>query len=209
MILDFNALIKKYNLKINGVLHIGAHHGQEYTEYIKNNIENAIFFEPVLETFNILQSNIKDPRVVLVNKALGSESKKISMNIEKNNGGMSSSVLSPKLHLEMYPHIKFTEKQEVDMITLDPYMKEVSDYKKFNFINIDVQGYELEVLKGSSETLLNIDYIMTEVNLQEMYENCVLINQLDLFLKKFKFTRKEMWNNNAWGDALYIKEYIG
>lgn len=204
MLADFDEMIKKYDMKISGVLHIGAHHGQEYREYMKNNIENVIFFEPVRDTFNILQNNIKDPRVLLVNKALGSENKKILMNIEKNNGGMSSSILNPKIHLEMYPHIQFIEKEEVEMITLDSYMNEITE--KFNFLNIDVQGYEMEVLKGSERTLTNIDYIMTEVNLQEMYENCVLLNDLDSFLKQFGFVRKEMWNNPAWGDALYIKK---
>jgi hypothetical protein len=30
MLLDFNYLKNKYNLKINGILHIGAHFGEEF-----------------------------------------------------------------------------------------------------------------------------------------------------------------------------------
>ena len=30
MLLDFNNLKEKYSLEINGVLHIGAHYGEEY-----------------------------------------------------------------------------------------------------------------------------------------------------------------------------------
>lgn len=44
MILDFNTIISKYDLKIKGVLHIGAHYGQEYKLYKSHNINNLMFF---------------------------------------------------------------------------------------------------------------------------------------------------------------------
>ena len=55
---------------------------------------------------------------------------------------------------------------------LDTFLNEKDLY---NFINIDVQGYELEVFKGSVEFLKTIDYIMTEVNRDELYKNCPMI----------------------------------
>jgi hypothetical protein len=76
-----------------------------------------------------------------------------------------------------------------------------------NFINIDVQGYELEVFKGSENLLNSIDYIITEVNRDEVYENCVRIESLDEFLSKYGFIRVETdWAGHTWGDALYIKK---
>jgi hypothetical protein len=81
------------------------------------------------------------------------------------------------------------------------------DREYFNMINIDVQGYELEVFKGGVNTLETVDYIMTEVNRAEVYENCPLIEELDDFLNKFNFTRVETtWDGVTWGDALYIKK---
>ena len=80
---------------------------------------------------------------------------------------------------------------------------------KFNFINMDVQGGELNVLLGASKTLQHIDYIMTEVNRDELYKNCALIEDIDYFLSKYNFKRvEEVWDrdNPVWGDALYIKE---
>ena len=79
----------------------------------------------------------------------------------------------------------------------------------FNMINIDVQGYELEVFKGSLESLNNIEYIMTEVNLDELYEGCPLMQDLDEFLGNiwgFKRVAQRIVGNNTWGDALYVKE---
>jgi len=108
-----------------------------------------------------------------------------------------------------YPEIKFNPlPEEVTMTKLDSFFgnsgREVGD---FNFINIDVQGYELEAFKGATETLKNIDYIYTEVNRDELYEDCVQIEELDVFLLKYGFGRvKTSWDGQTWGDALYIKK---
>ena len=89
------------------------------------------------------------------------------------------------------------------MVRLDDELK---DNDKYNFINIDVQGYELEVFKGSSQILKNVDYIMTEVNKSEVYKNCAMVEDLDNFLSKFNFKRVETtWDGITWGDAFYIK----
>ena len=77
----------------------------------------------------------------------------------------------------------------------------------FNFINIDVQGYELEVFKGGKKVLESIDYILSEVNNAEVYENCVNVSELDVFLREFGFERVEPnWEGGTWGDAFYIKK---
>ena len=34
MLLSFNDLYQKYDMKVSGVLHVGAHHGQEVKEYV-------------------------------------------------------------------------------------------------------------------------------------------------------------------------------
>jgi hypothetical protein len=93
---------------------------------------------------------------------------------------------------------------------LDKYVEENGIEKgSFNFINIDVQGYELEVFKGATETLSDIDFIYTKVNTVEVYENCAKMNELDEFLGDvygFKRTWTKLTKGDTWGDALYIKE---
>jgi hypothetical protein len=101
-------------------------------------------------------------------------------------------------------HIQFTGREMVKISTLD---SEISDYTKYNFINIDVQGYELEVFKGSSNILQYIDYIISEVNRDELYKDCAQIDELDSYLSTFGFERVEIdWVGNTWGDAFYIKK---
>ena len=72
---------------------------------------------------------------------------------------------------------------------------------------MDVQGYELEVLKGSKETMKHVDYVYCEVNRDEVYENNAYVEELDAFLSDYGLTRVETsWEGQIWGDALYIKE---
>jgi FkbM family methyltransferase len=203
MLLNLIELNNKYNLNIKGVLHIGAHHGQEDSVYSTLGIENVIYFEPLVKSFNILKNRVPSNRI-LHNIALGNDEKMVDMNVEENNQMMSSSILEPKLHLTQYPHIIFNKKEKVKMMKLDSI-----EFNKnnFNMINIDVQGYELEVFKGSSDSLNYIDYIMTEVNRDEVYENCVKIEELDKHLSSYGFERVETtWDGGTWGDAFYIKK---
>lgn len=207
MILNFDEINKKYNLNIKGVIHIGAHYGQEFFLYKKYNINNIILFEPLKKNYRELEKRIpKDENIILVNKALGNDNNSIEMFVESENNGQSSSILKPKLHLEQYKHITFSEKEVVDMVKLDDFLQ---DRERYNFINIDVQGYELEVFKGASEVLNNIDYIICEVNRAELYENNASVYEIDSFLENYKFKRVETnWEGITWGDALYVKEEI-
>lgn len=202
MLLDLVSLIKKYDMNINGVIHIGAHVGEENGVYNQLEIKNKIFFEPLTNNFERLKQNVGDDSI-LIKKALGNENKSIEMFVETANSGQSSSILKPVLHLSQYPHITFDSKETVEMARLDDLNMDLSNY---NFINIDVQGYELEVFKGAEKTLENIDYIMSEINRDEVYENCAKIEEMKKFLSKYGFTLvEEYWAGGTWGDGLFIK----
>lgn len=205
MLLNFDNIIRKYNLNIKGILHIGAHYGQEHSEYVKHGIRNIIYFEPLSNNFNVLSQNVQFNETIKgYNIALGNIEGKIDMFVETTNQGMSSSILEPDKHLTQCPGIVFDKKETVLINKLDNIQY---DRNLFNLINIDVQGYELEVFKGATKSLEYIDYIITEINRDTLYKNCVQENELDLFLSNFAFVRVEtFWAGGTWGDALYIKQ---
>jgi FkbM family methyltransferase len=205
MIIDLNTLKNKYDLSIKGVLHIGAHFGEENEIYEKLEIKNRIFFEPVKSNFNVLKKTVGDS-YELHNFALGNQNGEILINIETANFGQSSSILKPKKHLELYPTITFDNTEVILIKKLDDVLFE---REKFNFINIDVQGYELEVFKGGFETLKSIDYIYSEINRDEVYENCAKIDEIENFLSNFGFVLVENnWLGGIWGDGFFIKKNI-
>lgn len=201
MLLNLELLKNRYNMNINGVIHIGAHYGEEDLIYRSLNITNKIYIEPLKDNFNVLKNNVTK-NSILYNIALGSSESEIEMYVETANNGQSSSILLPKLHLEQYPTIIFNKREVVQMKTLDS----LNIDNNFNFINIDVQGYELEVFKGGVNTLKNVDYIMSEINRDEVYVDCAKIDQLIKYLSNFGFTLvEESWAGGTWGDGLFIK----
>ena len=78
----------------------------------------------------------------------------------------------------MYPGIKFDTRETVKIEKLDNIELDQSLY---NMINIDVQGFELEVFKGAQDTLQYIDIIYTEINLEQVYKGCCQVEDLDAF----------------------------
>ena len=59
MLISFTNLKKKYNMNINGIIHIGIHYGEEISEYINNGIQNIIAFEPLLNNFEVFEKKMK------------------------------------------------------------------------------------------------------------------------------------------------------
>jgi FkbM family methyltransferase len=203
MLMNLNNLRNKYNLNIKGVIHIGAHYCREFNSYKLIGIQNVMCFEPLTHNFEKLKQYV-DSKTILYQLALGNDKKEIEMNVEYNNESMSSSILEPFTHLKEYPHIKFTDKIMVKMDKLDNIE---FDRNNYDFINIDVQGYELEVFKGSINTIEHIKYIMSEVNKDELYKGCARVDEIDDFLGSFGFIRVETeWTVNGWADAFYIKK---
>lgn len=186
------------------MIHIGAHFGQEYSEYEALGLENMVFFEPTSASFEQLCKNLEGKNVTLVNKAVGNSNQEIDINLETHNDGQANSILKPTRHLIDYPMIKFEKVETVEMIRLNDF---IPNPEHFSVLNMDAQGYELEVLKGATEILSSIEAIFTEVSYDKLYENSALIGDLDHFLKDHAFFRVETvwWKKSCWGDALYIK----
>jgi len=202
MLISFKDLMKKYGMIITGVIHVGGHYGEELQDYIDEGIQDIVLFEPLTENFNILKDKAENLNANIqgYQVALGSHEGDTTMYVSDNEK-QSSSILKPKVHLTHHPHVKFPETEEVSVDLLDNY-----NTGNYNFLNMDVQGYELEVLKGATETLNQIKYVYCEVNRDEVYENNAYVEEIDEFLAGYNMERVETdWQGDIWGDALYIK----
>lgn len=207
MLINLRSFLLSNSVPAKGIIHVGAHHGQEYEHYVQCGFQKMIFIEPQKSVFEILSMRLADkPGVELHNFACGSRIGHAEMYCETVNQGQSSSILKPQEHLRQHPEIRFTHREKVDIFPLD-FIHGLG----CNVLMMDCQGFELEILKGANETLMRMDVVYTEVNRVSMYEECAHIGELDAFLSQYGFKRKETrWAdpNLGWGDAIYLKTKI-
>jgi len=204
MLINFLKLKNKYKMDVRGVVHIGAHHGEEIPTYNEYSHGKIICFEPLKSNLEVLKYYESD-KVKVFPYALGDKEYVAVMNISSNELA-SSSLLQPAKHLEIYPNIKFELKEVVQVKKLNSFKDEISGC---NYMSIDVQGYEYEVFCGASDVLSDFDYIYTEVNRDETYSGNKMIEDIDAKLLSHGFIRVETkWDGIIWGDAFYIKKDI-
>jgi FkbM family methyltransferase len=197
----------RYLREKRGAIHVGAHDGRERNWYIQQGFNKVIWFEPNKEIFNRLQKRVDIVSgQVAYNLGVHDTLGKATLHIASNDG-QSSSILNLCKHKIYHPNIYYVDDQEIDLVRLDTFFDNW-DYNiaDFNFLNIDVQGVELNVIKSFGSLITKMDYIYTEVNEEELYKDCCLISDIDAYLKKFGFERKEThMTPYKWGDAFYLK----
>ena len=198
------------SVKPRGVIHIGAHEGQELSDYLAMGVERILYIEANPTVFERLQKKvINHPSVQAVCCAIGKENGTVTLHITSMD--QSSSILPLKRSSEIYPMIQETEQITVPCKTLDSLLEELNlNPVEFNILNIDIQGAELLALQGATQTLKYIEAINTEVNYEELYAECALIDEIDSFLETYDFERVATTTpyHPSWGDAFYAKKAV-
>ena len=212
MYISIKKIIDEYNLNIKGIIHIGGCKGEELFSYYKSKIKNIILVEAnpdLIKGLNFkkfIYNNFLRMNISIENFAAFNQNDQI-MNLNITNNLQSSSVLNLLKHSELYPNIIVKKKTKIITKNINKIFEENYDIKNFNFLNLDIQGAELKAMEGCSEILSSIDAVYTEINFEELYEGCPHVNEIDLFLKEFKFKRvlTKTPDHPSWGDALYLK----
>lgn len=206
---DLQELCQRYKITPMNVIHVGAHDGQEILQYQAMGA-GALLIEANPDVFERLQNNLAGvENMVAIQCAISDRPGTVQFHITSND--QSSSILPLKQHQDIYPNIQEVDQIEVLAITLDDLLEDLQlDPGEFNVLNLDIQGAELLALKGATHLLQHLDAIYTEVNYQELYEGCALINEIDDFLDQFGFERVETVTpyHPSWGDAFYVKKPV-
>ena len=185
-IIDF---IKTINPSV--ILEIGAHFGtetQKFREFFPDC--EIISFEPDPRNIKVLKERGIDKICKLEEFAISNINGKLKFYLSsgdcshwsedplltKNDWSASSSLKSPKLHLDFHNWVKFEETVEVNSIRLDDY--QYLDNKIVDFIWMDVQGAEDLVFQGATEILKRTKYLYTEYNNHELYEGQLNLDQI-------------------------------
>ena len=155
-------LLEKWFLGIDTsvVYDIGANIGNHTVYFAKLSPRSQIFaFEPVPSNFAMLEKNISDngfdDRIKTYPMAVGETAGSVSMSIMQEGNYGTATVLDNDETIDIDAH-------NVDLVAIDDLNLPAPD-----FIKIDVEGYELAVLKGMKNTLENAENLIVWIEIDE------------------------------------------
>lgn len=161
-------LYRSFLSPCNLIFDIGANDGHKTAAFLEI-AKKVVCCEPDPRSFHTLQTRFrsKKNRVALVNKAVSNHQGEASLSI--HHGGSAFNTLNKKWidilekdNLQRWNEkIHFSESVSVKLITLDDL---IDQYGIPDFIKIDVEGSELQVLKGlnTKVPLLSFECLLPE-----------------------------------------------
>lgn len=191
------------------IVDAGAHNGSDSIEMCRLFGGASIYsFEPVPEIFEALKLNVaRHPRILVYNLALSSKTGKQRLYISSGTSDGSSSFLKPKDHLKDHPDVLFDSELQVQAISLDDWAAQ-ENVKNVDFMWLDMQGYELEVLKASKVILPTVKVIHMEVSTRITYEGVPLYEEVKKWMKEQGFEVQVEAIPKGWdmGNVLFVRK---
>ena len=209
-------LIKKYVPEKPIIIEAGSFNGADSLQLAAAFPHATIHaFEPVPEIFQTLRENTRNhPSIICHNVALSDQTGTASFFISRHpkkpmQPFQAGSLLKPKERLAWSPAV-YDEQITVPTITLDAWAKK-NNITHIDFAWLDLQGYELAVLKAAPVMLATMKLIYTEVHFIQAYENQETYDQVKAWLEEHDFEEiaHDFKNKTDWffGNALFARKY--
>ncbi len=182
------------SFRFDTVIDVGANIGQfAVTAHCANPAARVFCFEPLKGCVERLRSLASDyPRLTIYDHGLGAAAAQFEINVASNFG--SSSILDfTDLQLETYPGVTVVGKETIRVEALDAIATPEMTQGR-TLLKMDVQGFELEVLKGATATLENIEAIYLEASFVPLYADQPLATELVVWLDQHGFGLAAIYN---------------
>ena len=168
--------------------------GKDYTYHL---------FEPNADLVNSVVSNLqhylssKPDNVKFFNEAIGAENgvmtfyKSGGQKLDDNGHVLdtyygSSSIRKPKLVTEVWKDMKFSE-TTASVVSLDYHIERCNlKSRVIDFIWADIQGAEVDLIKGGKEAFKNVRYLYTEYGGSGYYEGEIGRDEIISMLPDFE-----------------------
>ncbi len=189
---EHRPVLKKNDFAL--VVDIGANRGQ-FALAVRQYSPNAkvISFEPLPEPASIYSEIFsKDEKVALHEFAIGPESGASKIHISARDDSSSLLPIS-KLQNETFPGTAKIGTQKIQIARLMEFISP-DKIQSPALLKIDVQGYELETLKGCEDLLDCFQYIYVECSFMELYEGQSFAQDVIVYLDKYGFVLNGIYN---------------
>ena len=199
-------------LTIERVIDVGAHKG-EFLRTMLNleSVKSFYAFEPQKDIFNQLSEKFsKNKKITLFNYAMDKEIAKKKLKINKLSMKSSLAEANEKslylkfINLLLLSKSSFKDGYEIQTNTVDRIFNGISLQK--TLLKIDVEGFEMNVIKGSRMKLKEIPFILLEHQFGNHFKNNNF-NDIITFLSKEKFVicKKFLFPTLHYQDVLFKK----
>jgi FkbM family methyltransferase len=205
-------LERRYGIRPTGIIHVGANTGQEVAVFRDSGIRPVVLIEPLAGPFGQLVRAIGGtPGFYPLNTCLSDAAGRTVDFHVASNGGQSSSYLKPAAHLAIRPDITFDRTETMVTDTLDRAIGSLCREHglrpgSFDYIGLDTQGTEMDILRGSPEMLGHARYVFTEVNFGNLYEADTGLYRAIELMRGWGFDLYHLlMTTRGWGDALFMR----
>jgi len=201
MLINPQQLASYWNVTPKSVLHLGAHLAEELSAYQELGWGKIYWVEAQKKLADALESRLLNTPHEVIHAAIW-DIDNLELKLNVTNNSQSTSLLELGTHKSDYPEITVSRVEVVRTKRVDSLF---TKHTVPDFVNLDIQGAEIQALKSFGTLLQNVKYIYCEVNKKEVYVGCARINELDLYLSEFGFSRViTKWvPQKGWGDAYY------
>lgn len=181
------------------IIEFGAYDGADtktMLELLGNKKYTYHLFEPNRKLIHELCRNLADYRykIHIFNVAIGSSIGEVEFFISSGENFASSSIREPHLIYESYPAMKF-EKDSCRITTLDYHIDNMNMQDEIiDFIWADIQGAEIDLIKGGEETFKKVRYFYTEYSDIEFYKGEIGLQSILDMLPYFEIVDKDGGN---------------
>ena len=121
------------------------------------NSAHLVLIDPVKEVKNYVETNLTDRSYSFYNYGVDEKSGELILNVEEESG-YSSFLEVEDINFRAKP----IDRIKVKVDSLDNIMSNEKNPGRIG-VKIDTEGFELNVIKGASKTLKNVDFVLAEV----------------------------------------------
>ncbi len=171
------------NLGVDTILDVGANEGQWAQRLRKDGYVGVIHsFEPLADAYQgLYRRSSRDHDWYAHNLGLGATIEERVIHVAGNSTSSSFLPMAPA-HAEAAPYSTYVGEQSVSVVTLDSLWTDGFGRGDRLYLKIDVQGGEMDVLRGAQSALTHVQLLELEMSLVPLYEGQTLSGEMSGFL---------------------------